>query len=202
MKINGRTITQLGEQVNPGADRIEVEGRVVTPIVDEVVYLLHKPIDVITTAHDPAGRATVLDLVPKAPRVFPCGRLDERTSGLVVLTNNGGLCYELTHPKFEHQKEYYVHATGGNCKTSWQKLQQPISLNDGTVQIDDRRLVACSNKDITFYLTLHDGRNRIVRRICAAVGLEVKQLVRTKLGPYALEDLPVGGFRRVAPPGG
>jgi len=193
VKVNGKTIKQLGTTLNPEKDRVSVDGKELEPPTKRVVYLLNKPKGVVTTADDPEGRKTVLDFVPKTPRVFPCGRLDNDTMGLVVLTNDGNLCYQLTHPKFEHQKEYIVEGRTKTPKAALTELEEgKIVLKDGPVFIDALKLLKMNKDKIIFSITIHEGRNRLVRRICAAVGIEVVNLTRIKLGHYELGTLRPG----------
>lgn len=197
VKLNGQVVTDFSTQIDPSKDKVEIAGKVITVEEEKVVYLLNKPRGVVTTATDPQGRQTVLDFVPKTPRVFPCGRLDEDTMGLVILTNDGNLCYQLTHPKFEHQKEYRVTGHGPRIETSWEKLQQKIVLKDGPVKIDHLRLHKINKEKIDFTITVHEGRNRLVRRICSHVGIEVDKLTRIRVAHYTLEGIEPGRFKQL-----
>lgn len=198
IKLNGQVVDNLSTRVNPERDRVEVDGKAITIADQPVIYLLNKPRGVVTTAHDPEGRKTVLDFVPAEPRVFPCGRLDVETMGLVVLTNDGNLCYQLTHPKFEHKKEYYVQGVCRNPEFSWKKLQSPkVRVGVFNVSIDDRKLRKIKDNKIDFWLTIHEGRYHIVRKLCGAVGIEVINLTRTKLGHYELGDIEPGHYKQV-----
>lgn len=194
VKVNGHIVTEMGVKIEEGKDIVEVSGKKIETESKYIVYLLNKPRGVITTVSDPEHRKTVMDFVPKEPRVFPCGRLDENTQGLVVLTNDGNLCYQLTHPKFEHKKEYLVEGICKNAEAAKIRLEKPIKLKDGPVEIDDLKFVKVDDKKIHFFVTIHDGRNRIVRRICDACGIEVKSLTRTKLGSYKLEGIEPGKY--------
>lgn len=196
--VNGKTIRELGTIINPEKDVVTVNGKNITTASDRVVYLLHKPKGVVTTAHDPEGRKTVLDFVPKSPRVFPCGRLDYDTMGLVILTNDGNLCYQLTHPKFEHQKEYIVEGTTRTPQAAFNELEQnKLILKDGSVTIDQLELIKIGKNKLTFRIVVHEGRNRLVRRICAAVNVEVAKLTRIRVGQYTLGELAPGEFATV-----
>jgi len=194
--INGQTVNTLGTTVRPGIDKVAVEGKVIGQNSQRVVYLLNKPRGVVTTADDPQGRKTVLDFVPKEPRVFPCGRLDMDTMGLVVLTNDGNLCYQLTHPKFEHKKEYFVQGVSRNPDFGWKKLQNPkVRVGLFNIGIDDRKLKSIKGQKIDFWITVHEGKYHIVRKLCGAVGIDVVHLTRTKLGHYELGDIEPGHFQ-------
>lgn len=195
VKVNDKVCRELATIINPDKDTVSVNGKIIKPVSQRVVYLLNKPRGVVTTADDPEHRQTVIDFVPNEPRVFPCGRLDAETMGLVVLTNDGNLCYQLTHPKFEHRKEYRVVGTSKNPQDSWGRLQRPIKLKDGPVTIDTLKLQSIHHHKINFAITIHDGRNRIIRRLCSEVGIEVSQLTRTKLGHFELGDLEPGKYK-------
>lgn len=194
VKVNSQVVTEFGTKVDPEKDTVEINSRKISVGKDTVTYLLNKPRGVVTTASDPEGRSTVMDYVPKQPRVFPCGRLDEETQGLVILTNDGNLCYQLTHPKFEHQKEYIVHGTAKDPVGAFEKIKQGVTLTDGPVAIDQLTLGRVHGKKIDFRITIHEGRNRIVRRLCAAVGLEIATLTRLRVGKYELGDIEPGKY--------
>ena len=197
VKLNGKLVTELGISVDPDKDVVEVSGKKIKIETRPVIYLLNKPKGVVTTADDPENRQTVLDFVPKNPRVFPCGRLDENTQGLIVLTNDGELCYQLTHPKFEHKKEYFVEGTSKNVVGSIKILKGPLRLNDGPVHVDSLQVAKQTGNKLHFYITIHDGRNRIVRRICSACNIEIHCLTRTKFGNYQLGDIQPGKFQEI-----
>ncbi len=194
--VNGKKVTELGTVIDPENDSVSVNGKTVVPDKQIVTYLLNKPKGVVTTADDPEGRKTVLDFVPKSPRVFPCGRLDFDTMGLVILTNDGNLCYQLTHPKFEHQKEYIVEGTTRTPKAAFAELEQnTVTLKDGPVTLDDLELLKMGKDKLSFRVVIHEGRNHLVRRICAAVGIEVAKLTRIRVGQYQLDDLTPGEYK-------
>lgn len=197
VSVNEKVINSLGAQINPDNDRVEIHCQPLQPISQRVVYLLNKPRGVVTTAHDPQHRPTVLDYVPTSPRVFPCGRLDVETMGLVVLTNDGNLCYQLTHPKFEHRKTYHVVGRSKDTDQSWKMLQRPIKLKDGPVMIDELTLNKKTATKIDATLTIHDGRNHLVRRICGHCGIEVQSLTRIALGDYTLGGIEPGKYLQI-----
>lgn len=197
--INGKAVRELGTIIDPDKDVVTVNGKNVGGAKKTVVYLFNKPKGVVTTADDPEGRKTVLDFVPKSPRVFPCGRLDFDTMGLVILTNDGNLCYQLTHPKFEHEKEYIVEGTSKTPKAAFAELElKTLTLKDGPVTLDDLELIKMGKDKVSFRIIIHEGRNRLVRRICAAVGIEVTKLTRIRVGQYELGGLLPGEFKTVA----
>jgi 23S rRNA pseudouridine2605 synthase len=179
-------VAQLGQRVNPEHDKVEVDGIIIAIRPDLVYYLLNKPRGVISTADDPQGRVTVVDLVPAEPRVFPVGRLDADTEGLLLLTNDGETTFKVTHPSYGLQKEYLVHTDGDPTPIALRQLRKGIELEDGmTAPAKVSRLDECVVK-----ITIHEGRNRQVRRMFEAVGFPVIRLVRTRVGP--LRDTKLG----------
>ena len=172
------------------ADRVEVDGRAISP--QQLAYvLLHKPAGVVTTARDPHGRPTVVDLVRHDARVVPVGRLDADTTGALVLTNDGPLAHRLAHPRYGVEKVYEVEVDGDPTD---EQLRQ---LRDG-VQLDDGRTAPARAKRLgpgTLELTLHEGRKHQVKRMCAAVGLPVTRLHRPRYAGLELGDLPAGQWR-------
>jgi len=197
VKINGKVVREMGVRIDVERDVVTINGRAVKPEPKVVTYLLNKPRGVISTADDPEHRRTVLDLVPKEPRVFPCGRLDENTMGLVILTNDGNLCYQLTHPKFEHKKEYIVHGRSKTPEAALEIIRRGVRLADGPIKVDELVVIKISHQKIEFKVTIHEGRNHLVRRLCAAVGIELDSLTRIRVGDYELEDLAPGKYRQV-----
>lgn len=200
VKVNGKVVTEMGVMIKPEKDKIEVLGEAMDQSKQEITtYILNKPKGVVTTTDDPQGHKTVLDFVPAHPRVFPCGRLDAETMGLVLLTNDGNLCYQLTHPKFEHKKTYFVEGICRNPKFATDKLKAgTINLADGDAKIDAIEVLKSSGNKLNFFITIHEGRNRIVRRICAKLGIEVANLTRTQLGDYSLEGIAPGKFKKIS----
>ena len=168
-----------------------VDGAPVGIRPDLVHYLLNKPTGVITTADDPHGRPIVVDLVPSDPRVFPVGRLDADTEGLLLLTNDGELAHRLTHPSFGIEKEYLVHVEGRPARGALRSLRDGVELDDGPTAPARVSLV---EPDL-LRLTIHEGRNRQVRRMCDAVGHPVRRLVRTRIGPLPVGRLQPGEWR-------
>jgi 23S rRNA pseudouridine2605 synthase len=190
--VNGET-AELGRRVDVEHDRVEVDGVPISVRPGLVYYLLNKPAGVVTTADDPQGRPTVLGLVPSEPRVFPVGRLDIDTEGLLLLTNDGDLTHRLTHPSFGVEKEYLVHVEGKPGPNEVRKLRDGVQLDDGVTAPARANLVAPG----LVKLTIHEGRNRQVRRMCDAIGHPVQRLVRTRIGPLADRGLKPGGWRAV-----
>jgi len=185
----------LGRRVDPETARITVDGAPVGVRPDLVHYLLHKPAGVVTTADDPQGRPTVVGLVPDEPRVFPVGRLDVDTEGLLLLTNDGELAHRLTHPSYGVEKEYVAEVDGVPSRATLRRLREGIDLDDGPTAPARATLVGDSAGSAMLRLTIHEGRNRQVRRMCDAVGHPVRRLVRTRIGPIADRALAVGTWR-------
>lgn len=192
--VNGQP-ARLGQRVDPDQDKVEVDGNPVGLRTDLVYYLLNKPSGVVTTASDPQGRPTVVDMVPGEPRVFPVGRLDADSEGLLLLTNDGGLTHRLTHPSFGVPKEYLAHVEGRPSRGALRRLRDGVELDDGAAQA-----VAVSLPEPSVIrIVVHEGRNRLVRRMCEAVGHPVIRLVRTRIGPLADRSLPPGQWRVLKP---
>jgi 23S rRNA pseudouridine2605 synthase len=188
--VNGETAV-LGRRVDPDHDEVAIDGVIVGVRPGLVHLLLNKPIGVVTTADDPQGRPTVVGLVPAEPRVFPVGRLDMDTEGLLLLTNDGDLAHRLTHPSFGVDKEYIAHVEGEPTRAELRRLREGIELDDGMTAPAKASLVAPS----IIRITIHEGRNRQVRRMCDAIGHPVKRLIRTRIGPLADRRLKPGASR-------
>lgn len=187
--VNG-TVAVLGARVTE-ADEITVDGSVISTKVDAVTYLLNKPKGTVTTAADTHDRPIVLDLVPDEPRVFPVGRLDLDTEGLLLLTNDGPLAHRLTHPSFGVEKEYLAHVRGRPNRAAVRALREGVELDDGPTAPAKASIVAPG----LIRLTIHEGRNRQVRRMCEAVGHPVVRLARTRIGPLSDSRLKPGTWR-------
>ena len=183
----------LGRRVDPETALIEVDGAPVGVRPDLVHYVLNKPAGVVTTADDPQGRPTVVGLVPNEPRVFPVGRLDVDTEGLLLLTNDGELAHRLTHPSYGVEKEYVAEVEGLPTRAVLRRLREGVELDDGPTAPARATLVDPS----VVRLTIHEGRNRQVRRMCEAVGHPVVRLVRTRIGPLADRSLAPGAWREL-----
>ena len=193
------TTAQLGMRVDPERARIVVDGSPVITRHDLVYYLLNKPRRVMTTAHDPEGRPTVLELVPDEPRVFPVGRLDYDTEGLLLITNDGELTQLLTHPRYGVPKTYLVEVEGVPAPSAVRQLRTGVELEDGVTAPARVRVVGRHEDRAAIEITIHEGRNRQVRRMCEAVGHPVQRLVRTRVGPLSDERLEPGTWRELRP---
>jgi 23S rRNA pseudouridine2605 synthase len=188
-------VAELGRRVNIETDQVAVDGIPVSVRPGLVYYLLNKPPGVVTTAADPQGRRTVVELVPPQPRVFPVGRLDAATEGLLILTNDGELAHHLTHPRFGVAKEYFAIVDGTPSPAALRRLREGVELDDGITAPARVALVPPDG----LRLTIHEGRNRQVRRMCEAVGHPVRRLVRTRIGPVSDRRLRPGAWRALMP---
>lgn len=200
VRVNGVVVTELGTKVDPAADRVEVDGRPLPPAPASYVYvMLNKPPLVLTTWHDPRGRPTVRHLVeaqrPDLPRLFPVGRLDWDSEGLLLLTNDGELAFRLVHPRYEVAKTYRVTVGSPVSDRELARLAQGVELEDGPT----RPAKVERKGEREFLLTIREGRNRQVRRMCQAIGHEVVRLVRVAEGPLRLGHLPSGRLRLLTP---
>jgi len=195
VRVNGR-IASLGDSADPASDRIEVDGRPLQIGERKYYVLLNKPCGYVTTLHDPGGRPIVSELVREIPaRLHPVGRLDLTTEGLLLLTNDGELTHRLAHPRHEVEKTYLVRVRGRLSPAAQRELASGVMLDDGltaTARVDKVRIGASHS---WLELTIHEGRNRQVRRMCEAVGYPVSRLKRIRLAFLDLGDLPTGKYR-------
>jgi 23S rRNA pseudouridine2605 synthase len=191
--VNGE-VPVLGRRVDSAVDLVELDG-VPLPVRPGLVhYLLNKPAGVVSTAEDTHGRPTVISLVPDEPRVYPVGRLDMDSEGLLVLTNDGELTYRLTHPSFGVPKEYLVHVEGEPSSGAVRRLRDGVELDDGPTAPARVAVVAPS----LLRIVIHEGRNRQIRRMCEVVGHPVLRLVRTRIGPITDPSLGPGSYRTLS----
>ena len=195
MTVDGEP-ARLGQRIDTATARVEVDGNLIPVAPDLVYYLLNKPDGVVTTADDPQGRPTVVGLVPTEPRVFPVGRLDRHTEGLLILTNDGALAQLLTHPSHGVAKEYVAEVAGGTpAPGALRALRQGVELDDGLTAPAEVGVLA----EGVIRLVIHEGRNRQVRRMCEAIGHPVQRLVRTRIGPVRDTTLAPGRWRALSP---
>jgi 23S rRNA pseudouridine2605 synthase len=192
--VDGATVTDPARDVT-GEEAIAVDGHALGATPRRVVYAVHKPVGVVSTAHDTHGRPTVVDLVPEAgTRLYPVGRLDADTTGLILLTNDGELANHLMHPRYEVPKTYRAKVAAPPVgERALRALREGIDLDDGRTAPASVRAVRAD----VLELTIHEGRKRQVRRMCDAVGHPVVALRRVRFGPLALGDLPLGGHRKL-----
>ena len=199
MQVNGRTVTELGTRATP-SDRITVDGRPLPRPPHLVYVLLNKPAGVVTTAHDPEGRPRVVDLVPRQMgRLFPVGRLDLPSTGLLLLTNDGALAARLMHPRFHVPRTYRVKVAGLPDETALGRLRRGIRLEEGRTAPAHVTVEKALPTKTWLRLTVHEGRSHLVRRMCDAIGHPAEKLQRIAFGPIRLGALPLGEFRLLTP---
>ena len=198
VKVSGRVVTEMGTLVVPGKSRVEVDNKPVFYNEERNYVLFHKPAECITTLDDPEHRTTVIDLLPKGmPRLFPVGRLDWDTEGLLLLTNDGDLAYRLTHPGSNVPRVYHAKVRGElkDGSPELKKLQKGVELEDGFAKPDRVSVLKFTGNNTWIEIELHIGRNRIVRRLCDAIGYPVMKLRRVAFGNLTLDGLALGAFR-------
>jgi 23S rRNA pseudouridine2605 synthase len=202
VEVNGEQVENFRHPVNPETDRVSVNGKMVDLKPRRTVYLMvNKPAGIITTTSDERGRKTVLDILPEKYRhlrLYPVGRLDKDSTGLLLLTNDGGLTYKLTHPKFEHEKEYLIHIDGMLKPDERRKLEKGFELEDGMTYPVALREIK-SQPPFNYSITMHEGRKRQVRRMLASLGYRVPALKRIRMGNLNLGNLKEGATRELTP---
>ncbi|RRD47526.1 pseudouridine synthase [Tessaracoccus sp. OH4464_COT-324] len=197
VEVNGK-LAVLGQRVDPERDRIRVDGSRIPAPRKHTYLVLNKPRGVVSTMEDPEGRRTLADFVPpRSGRLFHVGRLDTQTEGLIILTNDGEFANRLAHPRYEVKKTYLVEAAGVVEPKTLQRLEKGVKLDDGPVRPDRVKLVAQTETRSMLRVTLHEGRNRVVRRMMEAVGHPVDRLSRIAIGPIRLGQLAPGEVREV-----
>ena len=192
VRVDG-VVAVLGRRVDAETALILVDGAPIGVRPGLVYYLLNKPVGVVTTADDPQGRPVVVGLVPDEPRVFPVGRLDLDTEGLLLLTNDGEIATRITHPSYGVEKEYVAHVEGSPSRSVLRQLREGVELDDGVTA--PARVTPVEPNVLR--LVVHEGRNRQVRRMCDAVGHPVIRLVRTRIGPLADRSIRPGTWRHL-----
>lgn len=197
VQVNGKTITELGVKVNPEKDKITFEGKNVKQEERKVYILLNKPIGYVTTSDEQFGRDKVLDLVKVRERVVPVGRLDMYTSGALILTNDGDFVYKVTHPKHEITKTYTVTVKGIIKNEEVEQLRKGVKIDDYTTRPAKVKILKTDEeKDISrLEITIHEGKNRQVRKMCESVGRRVIALHRSKMGNIGVKDIELGKWR-------
>ncbi|MFZ5592253.1 MAG: pseudouridine synthase [Bacillota bacterium] len=198
VKVNGQVVTKLGTRVKPGKDVVVVNGRLLRQPEKKVYYMVYKPRGYLSALSDPAGRKLVTDLLPGVKqRVYPVGRLDYDSEGLLILTNDGQLTRALTHPSSKVPKTYRVRVQG---IPSWRALEQlagGIQLEDGITAPATVGMIDVLNGNALLEITIHEGRNRQIRRMCEAIGHPVLRLKRIRFGPLQLGKMKAGEFREL-----
>jgi 23S rRNA pseudouridine2605 synthase len=209
VRVNGQVVTQLGTKVDPARDIIEVDGQPI--ILEKKVYiLLHKPQGYLSDTLDFCGRPSALSLIPGGERLYPAGRLDARSEGLLLLTNDGELAHHLTHPRYEHEKEYLALVEGQPTAAIMQQMLEGVEQDGQALRADAVERLEWLGLEAQIHgwgeaprgmtwlrIVLHEGKKRHIRRMCAALGHPVRRLIRIRIGPLELGDLPVGKWRHL-----
>ena len=198
VEVDGEVVTRLGTKVDPRTAVIRVSGRRLPPVSPHVYLVLNKPRGVVSTMSDPEGRRTLSDVVADRPeRLFHVGRLDTDTSGLLLLTNDGDFAHRMAHPSYEVDKTYVAEVDGEVSRDTLQALRDGVTLEDGPVAVSRVKVVSTGTGKTIVELVIHEGRNRIVRRLLDHVGHPVRRLTRTAIGPVSLGQLRTGELREL-----
>ncbi len=199
VKVNGVTVTELGTKVDPKKDEVVYRGQVINNQEVEMVYImLHKPEGYVTTAKEQFGRPSVMDLVRDVKgRIFPVGRLDYETSGLLLLTNDGDLTYKLTHPKHDVDKTYHAKVYGTPDDMDLQKFRRGVFIDGVRTKPAKIQIIEKGERQSVAEIMIHEGKNRQVRKMCEAIAHPVAQLKRVATGDLQLGDLPKGKYRHL-----
>lgn len=196
VEVDGEVVTRLGTKIDPATAVVRVDGKRLPPISPHVYLVLNKPRGVVSTMSDPEGRTTLQDLVDDRPeRLFHVGRLDTDTSGLILLTNDGDFAHRMAHPSYEVDKTYVAEVEGEVTRATLASLLEGVTLEDGPVSVSRTKIVSYGKGKTIVELVIHEGRNRIVRRLLDHVGHPVRRLTRTAIGPVALGRLGSGEIR-------
>ncbi len=198
VEVDGEVVTRLGTKVDPRSAVVRVDGRRLPPVTEHVYLVLNKPRGVVSTMSDPEGRRTLGDLVADRPeRLFHVGRLDTDTEGLILLTNDGDFAQKVAHPSYELEKTYVAEVEGVVERATLQRLKAGVDLDDGPVEVHAAKVISSTADRSLVQLVIHEGRNRIVRRLLDEVGHPVRRLSRTAIGPVALRGLKPGALREL-----
>ncbi|HHW02719.1 MAG TPA: rRNA pseudouridine synthase [Thermoanaerobacterales bacterium] len=196
VQVNGRIVRELGFKIDPDVDEIKVDGKICHEEQRHIYIMMNKPAGVVTTVKDPFGRPTVIDIIKGLKeRVYPVGRLDMDTEGLLILTNDGEVTYRLTHPKHEVEKTYLAHVKGMVTRRQILMLEMGIKLEDGLTAPAKVRIVKRIGDSTVLEIKIHEGKKRQVRRMCSAIGNPVIHLKRTHIGNLSLNNLKPGQWR-------
>jgi len=198
VQVNGRVANQLGTRVDPERDEIRVDGEVLRAPARRRYYLVNKPPGVVCTHRDPQRRLRLVDLVPDGSRLFPVGRLDRSSEGLILLTDDGDFANRLAHPRYGVPKTYRVRVAGHPTVVELQKLRKGVYLAEGRARVDSIRIRRRYRQSTELEVVLKEGKNREIRRILARIGHKVVQLKRIAIGPLRLgSDIPSGAYREL-----
>ena len=197
VQVNNKVVTELGTKVIPNQDTVSFDHKIIEGSKKNVYILLNKPIGYVTTANDQFGRDKVLDLIKIEERIVPVGRLDMYTSGALLLSNDGDFVYKITHPKHEIDKTYTVTLIGIVTNEEVEKLRQGVQIEDYITRPAKVKILKIDEeKNISrLEITIHEGKNRQVRKMCEAIGKKVKALHRSKIGNLCVKDLKIGQWR-------
>lgn len=206
VSVNGQVARELGTKVDPARDAVAVDGRAVSLGESPVTFMLNKPAGMLTTMDDPQGRPCVaqLGLFSQHPGLFPVGRLDKDTTGILLATNDGALGYRLSHPRYHVDKTYVAHVRGEVTQAQAQRLRDGVAIHDASSGREvvtspaKVRVLGSGKGGSVLEITIHEGMNRQVRRMCKAVGHPVLQLERTAMGPLRLDGLQPGEWRELS----
>ena len=194
VEVNGKIVDQLGSCFDPKEAKVYVDGTALRA-QKLVYYAVNKPVGVVTTNSDPQGRPRVIDMVPPTERVFPVGRLDRSSEGLILLTNDGELAQKLAHPKYQIKKVYRVVVAGKVDVKAMKQMEKGIYIAEGFVRVEGAKIIKAKGKATELEVTLREGKNREIRRIFARLGHKVQQLRRIAVGPLRLGEVPAGAYR-------
>ncbi len=198
VQVNGETVTEMGIQIDEDNDLITFDGQAIKPEKKMVYILLNKPVGYVTTVSDDKGRNTVMDLVADIPvRIYPVGRLDYDTEGLLLMTNDGDLTYRVTHPKNQVEKTYVAEVTGNITMNTLLQLRNGVMLDGVKTRPAKVEVIGATQFGTKLEITIHEGKNRQVRRMFESVGCIVKRLKRTKEAGLILGHVPLGHWRRL-----
>jgi 23S rRNA pseudouridine2605 synthase len=198
VEVDGEVVTRLGTKVDPRTAVIRVSGKRLPPVTEHVYLVLNKPRGVVSTMSDPEGRRTLSDFVADRPeRLFHVGRLDTDTEGLILLTNDGDFAQRIAHPSYELDKTYVAEVDGVVTRATGRQLRDGVTLDDGPVEVTAFSVVSTQADRSIVELVIHEGRNRVVRRLLDAVGHPVRRLTRTAIGPVAVHGLRRGELREL-----
>lgn len=196
--VNGKTVTEQGIKVEVGADKVALDGQILKIKNKKYYIMLNKPVGYVSTVNDQFDRPTVIDLVKtdlKDVRLFPVGRLDYETEGLILLTNDGDFTYRVTHPKFNTEKTYIAKIKGGVSIKGLNRLRSGVKIDDYTTSPAEVSIIDAADGYVFVEIKIHEGRNRQVRKMFEAVGSKVEELKRIKIGNVELGNLPLGRWR-------